>query len=174
MSDKVLHNTYLQVLVDSGIFALILFLTLVFGSLWWLDRLARKTRKTDPPTASMAMALFAAITTYAVGALFLSRGEFDYFYFLYMAVAVLYEVRKSNAALATAAPATGWAQGGMSLALPAAGYSQGGNGPVLAGTQAGGGPEAKPPAAPPKAPPVAPRMTARQIRTFLNRRGKQR
>jgi probable O-glycosylation ligase (exosortase A-associated) len=173
MGNKVLHNTYLQVLVDSGVLALLLFLTLIAGALWWLLRLVRKTGEDDPQTASMAKALFAAIITYAVGALFLSRAEFDYFYFLYMAVATLYEVRKYRASLPVAmeavAAAPGEAQG--SQAFQWAGYSGGGIAPSPANTRPAVQPRAQSPKGPPEVAPVTPRMTARQVRALLHRRG---
>jgi probable O-glycosylation ligase (exosortase A-associated) len=91
---KVIHNTYLQMLVDSGAFALLIYLALLAGTILWLGRTIRKYRHTQPAFANYAAMLQSVIITFAIGAIFLSRVEFDLYYFVLMAAAVLYELTK--------------------------------------------------------------------------------
>ena len=93
---KVLHNTYLQAAVDSGMFAFLLYMALMIGALLWLFVVIQKTRKTDPQTAAAAKAMESSILVFAVGSCFLSRVDYDMYYMMLMCVAVLYEIRKEQ------------------------------------------------------------------------------
>src|ERR1035437_9829767 len=44
----VVHNTYLQMLVDSGVFAFIVYVSLLFGTLIWLGRSAHRAAQETP------------------------------------------------------------------------------------------------------------------------------
>jgi probable O-glycosylation ligase (exosortase A-associated) len=91
------HNNYLQVLVDSGYPALLLYCCLLFGSLFWLFRIARKLRSgenKDNPDAqtgvSIAYALQGSLIVFVVGSTFLSRVMYDFAYMLLLCVACLW------------------------------------------------------------------------------------
>jgi len=89
----VVHNTYLQLLVDSGIFAFLVYCGLLSGTIWWLGREVARARRMMPSKAIYPAAVRSALVTFAVGAAFLSRVEFDLTYYLLMAAAIWYEVR---------------------------------------------------------------------------------
>lgn len=79
----VLHNTWAQILVDSGIFAFLLFAWLLFSTGWrsWFHarRLERDGRSDE---AALLYGIACALLTFLVGATFLSRTGFDLFYAL--------------------------------------------------------------------------------------------
>ena len=83
----VAHNTYLQVLVDSGIFAFLNYCGLLFGALYWLQRSASRLRRRLPGMEIYPVMLQSSLLAFAVGSTFLSRVNFDYTYMLLMAVA---------------------------------------------------------------------------------------
>ena len=91
-TEIVIHDTYLQMLVDSGIFALVVYLLLLFGTIFRMGRLARRTRESHPATASRARAIQTALIAFAVGGTFLSRIDFDLTYMLCLCAATLLEV----------------------------------------------------------------------------------
>jgi O-antigen ligase len=91
----VAHNTYLQVLADSGIFAAILFTGLLLGTILWLNVAARRCRRERPELADYPYALQASLAAYAVGSIFLSRVTFDFYYMLLMMVASWSVIQKA-------------------------------------------------------------------------------
>ena len=93
-SAKVIHNTYLQMLVDSGVFALLIYIVLLMGTIFSLERTIRKCRRTRPEFAAYAVMFQSLIITFVIGAMFLSRVEFDLYYFVLMTTAVLNELKK--------------------------------------------------------------------------------
>jgi probable O-glycosylation ligase (exosortase A-associated) len=86
----VVHNNYLQMLVDSGVFALLLLLYQIYFGIFWLARSARKIAKTHPELLPYPRALEASLTGYAVGSTFLSRTNYDFYYIIIMMVACWY------------------------------------------------------------------------------------
>jgi probable O-glycosylation ligase (exosortase A-associated) len=89
------HNTYLQILVDSGAPALAVYVILLFGTIVWLGRSAARVRGLAPLTVPYPYALQASLAVFAVGSTFLSRVTFDMTYMLLMASACWYSVEKS-------------------------------------------------------------------------------
>lgn len=83
----VAHNTYLQMLVDSGVFAFLIYVGLLVAVLVWLGKSAKETRQTMPSLEVYPMALQASLAAFAVGSTFVSRVEFDLFYILLAAAA---------------------------------------------------------------------------------------
>ena len=83
----VAHNTYLQVLVDSGIFAFLNYCGLLFGALYGLQRSASRLRERLPGIEIYPQMMQCALVAFAVGSTFLSRVNFDYWYMLLMAAA---------------------------------------------------------------------------------------
>jgi len=83
----VVHNNYMQMLVDSGIFAFVIYVGLLFGCIFWLGRSARRIRDTAPELQLYPLAIQASLAGFAVGSFFLSRVSFDFVYILFMAAA---------------------------------------------------------------------------------------
>jgi putative inorganic carbon (hco3(-)) transporter len=98
----VLHNTYLQILVDSGIFALLMYVAILFGTIVWLGLSARRLRRTDPALARIPIAIQTALIAFAVGSTFLSRVNADFTYLLICAAASWYEILRVRARSAPA------------------------------------------------------------------------
>jgi len=101
----VIHNTWIQVLTDSGIFAFLLYVLLYLSCLWWLGRVFRRSRKDQSPWAPYAAGLHTSLAAFGVGATFGSRVDFDLYYILIATVAALYEIRKNWIPAEEAAPA---------------------------------------------------------------------
>jgi probable O-glycosylation ligase (exosortase A-associated) len=96
--DKVIHNTYLQILVDSGFMALLLYCWLLFGAIWKMEKSIRRLsiQKEGKKAAAIPLALQTALLTYVVGSSFLSRSSFDFFYILVMVAATWLEVERTG------------------------------------------------------------------------------
>ncbi|MCC7498582.1 MAG: putative O-glycosylation ligase, exosortase A system-associated [Bryobacterales bacterium] len=100
------HNSYLQMLVDTGMFGFLLFSGLVAWAIFWLGLSARRMRKSHPGMEIYPYAIQMALIVYAITSLFYPRAYFDFFYMLIVAAGVWYMVVKTLAsAPATAAPA---------------------------------------------------------------------
>jgi probable O-glycosylation ligase (exosortase A-associated) len=92
----VVHNTYAQMLVDSGIFAFAVYAALLFGSIYWTGRVAKKTRETDRVMSSMSLCIRDALLVFSVGSAALSRVNFDLVYFLMAGAALVYSFHKAD------------------------------------------------------------------------------
>lgn len=91
---KVIHNTYVQVLVDSGIFAFLLFTGLMLGTILWLGRCIRRLKTTSSELTIYPVMIQTSLIVYAVDSLTVSRAEFDLFYVLIVTAALIYELEK--------------------------------------------------------------------------------
>jgi O-antigen ligase len=94
---KVIHNNWLQILVDSGIFAFLIYVWLVFRTTFscWLE--GRKwINRGDIVQAAMPNAIAASMATFIVGSTFLSRTSFDLLYVLVCMAAAWVEIRKTG------------------------------------------------------------------------------
>ena len=91
---QVLHNTHLQMLTDSGVFAFGLYAMLLSGTLLWLGVSIRRVQRVDPQLANVPRALQGSLLAYTVGSTFLSRVQFDLTYFLIMAAAAWYAIER--------------------------------------------------------------------------------
>jgi probable O-glycosylation ligase (exosortase A-associated) len=78
------HNTYLQMLVDSGIFALLAYVALLWGTIIMLDISTRRLKRLGSPLWQCPLAIEAALVGFAVGSTFLTRISFDFTYILLM------------------------------------------------------------------------------------------
>ena len=94
--DSVLHNTYLQMLVDSGIFAFLIYVSILFGTILWLGYSARRIKHIDPRLARYPLAIQASLIGFAIGSTFLSRVNFDVCYMLICAAATWREVARAQ------------------------------------------------------------------------------
>lgn len=90
----VLHNTYLQILVDSGIFAFLIYCGLLIGTLFWLSGSFQRARKETPELAAYPAAIQSTLIGFCVGAIFLSRVQFDLVYILFMCTASWWSIQR--------------------------------------------------------------------------------
>jgi probable O-glycosylation ligase (exosortase A-associated) len=81
----VVHDTYLQMLADSGIFALLTYVALLGGTIILLERSSLRLKKAGSPLYECPLAIEAGLIAFAVGSTFLTRIAFDFLYFLLMA-----------------------------------------------------------------------------------------
>ncbi len=104
---KVLHNNWLQILVDSGIFAFLLYVWMLVSAISRMWRAGRALDKLgDSSGAAIPHAIFASLGTFVVGATFLSRTTFDLYYVLICVAAAWMEIEKrADAAAVRQAPA---------------------------------------------------------------------
>lgn len=85
---QVVHNTYLQMLADSGMFAFLIHTLLLWGSVLAMGRSAtRLDRQGRADLATYPLLLQASLAGFGVGSLFLSRVMFDFYYLLLMCAA---------------------------------------------------------------------------------------
>lgn len=88
------HNTYLQMLADSGCVAYMIYTSLLFGTILWLHKTAKVNRGgTEDNTQALALATVTPLLVFVVGATFGSMQRYDFPYMLLMAAAALYEVQ---------------------------------------------------------------------------------
>ncbi len=76
-----IHNTYLQMLADSGIFAMILYIALLATALWMLQMSYWRVKK-YPEFAPYPLMLQTSLIVFSIDALVLSRVSFDITYIL--------------------------------------------------------------------------------------------
>lgn len=91
---RAVHNSHLEVLVESGLAGFIPHLLLLFGSLAYCQRVLRLTRK-EPNLSwarDLASMLQVSLVGYAVGGTFLSLGYYDGWYNLAIMTAALHAV----------------------------------------------------------------------------------
>jgi O-antigen ligase len=94
----VVHNTYMQMLVDSGIFAFLIYVSLLFGCIIGLERSALRIRDVADGLEVYPLAIAASLAGFAAGSFFLSRVSFDFVYILIMAAASWGAVEATRAA----------------------------------------------------------------------------
>lgn len=86
----VVHNTYVQVLVDSGILTFVLYVALMFGTIFWLQKSARRMRRLRPEWEAFPLTIQGPMIVFAVGSTFYSRGDFEFYYYCVTAAACWY------------------------------------------------------------------------------------
>lgn len=87
----VIHNTYLQILVDSGLFACLTFSSLLLFTICWLGHTCNPDR-TPPEYLWLPRALQTALVGFGIDAVFHPRCTFDFTYMLLMASACWYVI----------------------------------------------------------------------------------
>lgn len=96
---KVLHNNWLQVLVDSGIFAFLLYVWLLFHCWIRTWRAGKRLSKAGAAEeAAIPQMIAVSLAVFAVGSTFLSRTSFDLYYVLLCTAAAWFEIHKTQAA----------------------------------------------------------------------------
>jgi probable O-glycosylation ligase (exosortase A-associated) len=78
----VVHDTYLQMLVDSGVFAFVLYTSLTIGTVIWLGFSARKMRRFRPDLVVVPHALQCGLLHFALASLAYSRNDFEFYHIL--------------------------------------------------------------------------------------------
>jgi probable O-glycosylation ligase (exosortase A-associated) len=78
----VLHNNYLQIAVDSGTPALLVYCCLLFGGIFWHRRSIQRMKKTAPECVPIPAMLQCSLVVFAVGSFFISRTTYDFSDFL--------------------------------------------------------------------------------------------
>lgn len=94
--NKVLHNTYAQVLTDTGLIGFVSYVALFFGTCLLLGASAKR-RKAGGLDASVPLGLQTSLAAYLVGSTFLSRVGFDLAYVVLMIGAAWLSLEKSEA-----------------------------------------------------------------------------
>ncbi len=95
---KVLHNTWIQTLVDCGIIGFLSFAFLFLGTVVWLGRSIRLTRKLKPEYLPYPIALQTSLIVFGIGCTFLSITGYDFLYFLLMGYAAWRNVYQHDVA----------------------------------------------------------------------------
>jgi putative inorganic carbon (hco3(-)) transporter len=90
----VLHNTYMQTLVDCGTFAFLTYVTTLFGTIIWLGFSIRRTRKEYPQIVVYPIALQTALIGFSLTSTFLSEMHVDFLYIVLMGAAIWFEFRR--------------------------------------------------------------------------------
>jgi probable O-glycosylation ligase (exosortase A-associated) len=93
----VVHNTYLQVLVDSGAFSFLIFFALLSGAIVWLGFSVRRARATSPDLEVYPLILQTALMCFAITGTFGSRENYDFYYILLMTAAAWRDVLRGCA-----------------------------------------------------------------------------
>lgn len=83
------HSIYFQMLAEQGFTGLILYVTLLFSSLWTCRNLNRRFKRDAPWVADYASMAQVGLVGYAVNGAFLGRAYFDLFFQLVATVIVL-------------------------------------------------------------------------------------
>ena len=92
--EQVIHDTYLQMLCDSGIFAFLIYVGLLWGTIGWLGISIHRMKRSHPELTPYPMMLQTSLLGFAVGSTFLSRIEFDLIWMLLLASAVWYRIER--------------------------------------------------------------------------------
>jgi probable O-glycosylation ligase (exosortase A-associated) len=80
----VVHNTYFQILADDGIFALSIYVGLLFGTIAVLQRSIGRMKHTAEHRALYPAAIQTSLIAFSVGCYFLSRDSYDLLYIMLM------------------------------------------------------------------------------------------
>jgi putative inorganic carbon (hco3(-)) transporter len=90
----VVHNSYLQMLVDSGIFAFLLYIGVLIYAIVWTGRTAKRLQDTSPQMSSIARGLQITLIVFAIGSTFYSCQRMDLVYIYLMCAGSLYMALK--------------------------------------------------------------------------------
>src|SRR5579862_46371 len=93
--NHVAHNSYLQMLADSGAFAFILYAGLLLGSVFWLRAACPRAKRDHPELAGVPAGLLCALGAFIVGSAFYSFGEYDLPYVLLLCAAAWWALERS-------------------------------------------------------------------------------
>ena len=91
---QVVHNNYLQMAVDSGTFALVILLWQIFHGIYWTGKSARLMKRIRPDLVAYPYALEGSLAAFALGSMFMSRTDYDFYYYVVMMVGAWYTVQQ--------------------------------------------------------------------------------
>jgi probable O-glycosylation ligase (exosortase A-associated) len=95
-NQTVAHNSYLQMLVDSGIVAFLFYCGLLFGSIIGLGKSARRFDAAGSEARWLAIAVQGSLLAYAVGGTFYSHQRYDFAYMLFMTAAAWFAMENTE------------------------------------------------------------------------------
>ena len=90
----VAHNSYLQMLVDSGIFAFLLYVGLLLYAIIWLSKSAARMRDRGTAIESIPLAIRDSLIVFAFGSTFYSCQRMDIPYMFLMCAASWYMIER--------------------------------------------------------------------------------
>jgi putative inorganic carbon (hco3(-)) transporter len=93
--NHVAHNSYLQMLADSGVFAFLLYTGMLFGTIRWLGASYRRIKWHGPELSAFPAGIQCSLSAFAVGSTFYSFGEYDLPYILLMCAAAWWTLERS-------------------------------------------------------------------------------
>ncbi len=91
----IVHNSYLQMLAECGIFAFLLYVYMMISVLWRAWRSSRRLRKTNPELLPYPRAIQLSMMAYMICSLTQPRYSFDFVYMIVMYAAVWYNLEKN-------------------------------------------------------------------------------
>lgn len=91
----VVHNSYLQMLAQCGIFAFLIYAFILLSTVWRSWRSGRRLKKTQPHFLPYPRALQLSIIAYMICSLTQPRYNFDFVYMIVMYGAVWYNLEKN-------------------------------------------------------------------------------
>ena len=83
-ANVIVHNSFLQVLVHTGLVGFVLFTALYVGALWSCWRSGRELWKTKQENAVYPITVFVSLVAYGVASMVHPRAWFDFYYMLLM------------------------------------------------------------------------------------------
>ena len=94
-SNIVVHNSYLQMLSQCGIFAFLLYMYMLCSVLWRAWSSARRLQKTNPEFLPYPRAIQLSVVAYLICSFTQPRYTFDFIYTIVMYAAVWYNLEKT-------------------------------------------------------------------------------
>ena len=88
----VAHNSYLQMLVDSGVLAFTIYIGLLIGTFIWLGRSARTAQRMHLKGHDIPLAIQASLVAFLVGGTFYSSQRYDLPYILLLCAAAWHKI----------------------------------------------------------------------------------
>src|SRR5262249_54088483 len=85
LANHVVHNSYLQMLIDSGVFAFIFYVALLFYGILWLGASAARMEAIGSKLRAIPLAIQGPLTVFALGSTFYSCQRMDLPYLFLMA-----------------------------------------------------------------------------------------
>jgi probable O-glycosylation ligase (exosortase A-associated) len=114
----VAHNSYAQMLVDSGPIAFLLYVSALFGSILFLGRSAKSLKTTHPELEPLPRALQSGLIVFAFGSTFYSCQRIDLPYLLILMAGVWQELERGLPAVAAAVSPVNPVDSAASAAAP--------------------------------------------------------
>jgi O-antigen ligase len=98
----IVHNTYIQLLVESGICTVFIYVVLLLSVIFWLQGSIRRANSGVGWAAAYPLALQTTLIGFAVVIIFHPRARYDLYYMLIMAASAWYYIQRAATAEAEA------------------------------------------------------------------------